>query len=125
MKKNPIIPYILIMAFGLGLIFFMSIDGADKKAEIAKGGKEAKTEQTAGKGETAGAADPEAIAKTKCISCHGDNLKGNVGPNLHGTGLSEAEVKDILTKGKGSGMPPGLVTGAELDAMAKYISGLK
>ncbi|AMW98769.1 cytochrome c [Rummeliibacillus sp. G93] len=124
MMKNPIIPYILIMAFGLGLIFFMSIDGADKKAEIAKGGDKEKTEQTEGKS-ASGEADPEAIAQQKCISCHGDNLKGNVGPNLHGTGLSEAEVKDILTKGKGGGMPAGLVQGAELDAMAKYISGLK
>ena len=27
MKNNPIIPYILIMAFGIGLIFFMSLEG--------------------------------------------------------------------------------------------------
>lgn len=129
MKKNPIIPYILIMAFGLGLIFFMSINGVDKKAEIAKGG--AKTEQTTNQGKSAsGSVDPESIAKQKCISCHGDNLKGNIGPNLHGTGLSEAKVKDILTKGQdkpnvNGQMPAGLVSGAELDAMAKYISSLK
>lgn len=124
MKKNPIIPYILIMAFGLGLIFFMSIGGADKKAELAKGG--AKTEQTTNNGKsTSSSVDPESIAKQKCITCHGDNLKGSVGPNLHGTGLSEAKVKEILTKGKGTGMPAGLVSGAELDAMAKYIAGLK
>lgn len=36
MKKNPIIPYILIMAFGIGLIFFMSLDGADKKKKSQK-----------------------------------------------------------------------------------------
>ena len=126
MKKNPIIPYILIMAFGLGLIFFLSVEGAGNKADIAKGGDKAKTEQAAGDKETAsGDVDPEAIAKQKCISCHGGDLKGQVGPSLHGTGLKEAEVKDILTNGKGSGMPAGLVSGAELDAMAKYISELK
>ncbi len=127
MKKNPIIPYILIMAFGIGVIFFLSIGGADKKAEIAKSGNEATTEQKAEqKGEAAagGDVDPKAIAQQKCIACHGGDLKGQVGPNLHGTGLSEADVKGILTNGRG-GMPAGLVSGAELDAMAKYISELK
>ena len=28
MKNNPVIPYILIMAFGIGLIFFLSLTGA-------------------------------------------------------------------------------------------------
>ena len=31
MQKNPIVPFILIMAFGIGLIFFLSIQGVDKK----------------------------------------------------------------------------------------------
>ncbi|MGE7836965.1 cytochrome c550 [Viridibacillus arvi] len=119
MKKNPIIPYILIMAFGIGLIFFMSLDGADKKEEIAKGGEEPKTEEAAGE------FDPEAFAASKCISCHGENLEGAFGPNLHGTGLSADEAKDILQNGKGSGMPAGLVPADNLDAMAKYIADLK
>ena len=54
MKKNPIIPYLLIMAFGLGLIFFMSIEGADNKADIAKSGDKAKTEQKAEGGAASG-----------------------------------------------------------------------
>ncbi|WP_312754545.1 cytochrome c550 [Rummeliibacillus suwonensis] len=125
MKKNPIIPYLLIMAFGLGLIFFMSIEGADNKADIAKSGDKAKTEQKAEGGAASGDVDPKAIAQAKCSSCHGGDLKGQVGPSLHGTGLKEADVKKILTNGKGTGMPAGLVSGAELDAMAKYISELK
>ncbi|WP_146551304.1 cytochrome c550 [Rummeliibacillus sp. SL167] len=125
MKKNPIIPYLLIMAFGLGLIFFMSIEGADNKADIAKSGDKAKTEQKAEDGAASGDVDPKAIAQAKCSSCHGGDLKGQVGPSLHGTGLKEADVKKILTNGKGTGMPAGLVSGAELDAMAKYISELK
>ena len=40
MKNNPIIPYILIMAFGIGLIFFMSMEGVGNKEEIANGGNE-------------------------------------------------------------------------------------
>ncbi|ETT82318.1 cytochrome c550 [Viridibacillus sp. FSL R5-0477] len=123
MKKNPIIPYILIMAFGIGLIFFMSLDGADKKEEIAKG-DETKTEESAKGEEAAGEFDPEAFAASKCISCHGENLEGSMGPNLHGTGLSADEAKDILQNGKG-GMPGGLVPADNLDAMAKYIADLK
>ena len=35
MGKNPIVPYILIFALGLGLIFFMSLYGLEQKEEIA------------------------------------------------------------------------------------------
>lgn len=31
MRNNPLIPYVLIMAFGIGLIFFMSFEGAADK----------------------------------------------------------------------------------------------
>lgn len=31
MKNNPVVPYILILAFGIGLIFFMSLTGAENK----------------------------------------------------------------------------------------------
>jgi len=48
-----------------------------------------------------------------------------VGPSLKGTGLSKDEVKDILTNGKGTGMPPGLVKAEQLDAMAEWVSKLK
>ena len=45
MGKNPIIPYILIFAFGIGLIFFMSLYGLEQKNEIAGQGEEGKTEE--------------------------------------------------------------------------------
>ena len=38
MKNNPLIPYVLIMAFGIGLIFFMSFEGAaDKNSAEGEG----------------------------------------------------------------------------------------
>lgn len=127
MKKNPVVPYLLIIAFGLGLIFFMSLSGADKKNEAAKK-DDPKTEQSGGDKESAssGEADPKAITSAKCISCHGDDLKGSMGPSLHGTGLKAAEVEKILIDGKGSGMPGGLLSDdAEVKAVAEYIEGLK
>lgn len=70
--------------------------------------------------------DAQAVTKQKCISCHGNDLSGAVGPDLTkiGATLSEDQIKDVLKNGKGS-MPAGLVSGAELDAVAKWLSEKK
>lgn len=73
--------------------------------------------------------DAEAVAKQKCISCHGNDLSGAVGPNLTkvGSTLSESQIKDILKNGKGS-MPNQSGTGLsddELNAVAKWLSEKK
>lgn len=126
MKKNPIIPYILIMAFGIGLIFFLSIYGVNNKEEIAST-HEATEETTEGGGEeaVAGNFDPEAFAQGKCISCHGGTYEGqgNI-PSLVGLAISEDEIKDILANGKGTMMPGGLVPEENLDAMAAWVKSL-
>lgn len=120
MKNNPIIPYILIMAFGIGLIFFMSLQGVGNQAEIANG-DEVTTEN--GGGATAGDAGGEALVSS-CISCHGGDLKGNIGPSL--IGKDAEHIVDVLTNGiPGTPMTPGLKTGAEAQAIADYISSLK
>lgn len=57
MNRNPLIPFVLIMVMGIGLIFFLSVKGLGDMKEVAKekeGG--AKTEETA-------AAGPEDIYK--------------------------------------------------------------
>ncbi len=124
MSKNPIVPYILIFALGLGLIFFMSLYGLDKKEEIAKQNDEGTTEE-AGKEEASADFDAEAVAKSKCISCHGGNLEGGAGPALVGTKLSKEKIHEVIKNGKGI-MPPGLISAdADIDAMADYILSLK
>ena len=122
MQKNPIIPFILIMAFGIGLIFFLSIDGVGNKAEIAESHEDGESAE-GGEEATAGEFDPEALAQGKCISCHGNTYEGGMGPALVGTALSEDEIKDILANGKGS-MPGGLVPEANLDEMAAWVKSL-
>jgi len=122
MGKNPIIPYILIFALGIGLIFFMSLYGLEQKSEIAGQGEEEVTEEAPSSAEF----DAEAVAQGKCIGCHGGDLTGGMGPGLVGTTLSKDEIKNIIKDGTGGGMPAGLVTDdAELDAMADYILSLK
>lgn len=122
MNRNPVMPFIIIMVFGIGLMFLLSFKGLGDAKDLAKekeGG--AKTEEK----ETA-SSSPEDIYKQNCISCHGDAYQGGVGPALKGVAdrLSEDEVKDVITNGRGA-MPAGLVEESNLDAMAKYIHGLK
>ncbi|MDP1420818.1 cytochrome c [Peribacillus simplex] len=122
MKRNPVMPFIIIMVFGIGLMFLLSFKGLGDAKDLAKekeGGE--KTEET-----ESASASPEDIYKQNCISCHGDAYQGGVGPALKGVGdrLSVDEVKDVITNGRG-GMPPGLVEEQNVDAMAEYIHGLK
>jgi cytochrome c550 len=98
-------------------VFFLGIKGIGDAKEIAK-------EKEGGKKEVAAEFNPEDYAKQACISCHGENLEGGAGPNLHGTGLSKEEVADILANGRG-GMPGGLVPAENIDQMAEWVANLK
>lgn len=117
MGKNPIVPFLLIMSLGIGLIFFMSLYGLDQKKEIADG--------EADEPEVVEEFDGEAVAQGKCIACHGDNLEGDGAPALAGTDLSKDELVDIIKNGTDGGMPPGLVPDSDLEAMADYILSLE
>jgi len=121
MGKNPIVPYILIFALGIGLIFFMSLYGLEQKNEIAGQSEEGVTEEAPSSAEF----DAEAVAQGKCIGCHGGDLTGGMGPALVGTALSKDEIKSVIKDGKGSMPPMGITDDAELDAMADYILSLK
>jgi len=118
MKRNPLIPFALIAALGIVVMLLISLKGAKQADEIAKGGKPDKA---------AVATKPDQIYAQTCVSCHGDQLQGVVGPNLTKVGArySEDEIKDILKNGKEGGMPAGLVSGAQLDAVAKWLSEKK
>src|SRR5690606_7866692 len=112
MRNNPLIPYVLIMAFGIGLIFFMSFEGAADK-NSADGDHSGETTELNG----------EDIAQKNCISCHGGDLTGGAGPSI--VGLDPEHIKDFALNGSESGaMPPILKNEAEADAVAEYISGL-
>lgn len=113
MKNNPIIPYVLIMAFGIGLIFFLSLEGAGKKDEAHGDEGGAATEEISG----------ESIVQSTCIGCHGGDLSGGMGPALN-TGLDAEHVKDVVMNGFGT-MSPMISNEEEAQAVADYIAGLK
>lgn len=68
-------------------------------------------------------AEGEKIAKSSCISCHGVDLKGDMGPGLHNLSLTKEEIVDVLVKGRNS-MPPATAKGHEED-VAAYLMTLK
>lgn len=118
MGKNPVVPFLLIMALGVGLIFYMSLYGLDQQKEIADSENTEETEDTS-------EFDPAAFSEASCVSCHGGNLEGGGAPALVGTDKSEDELKDIIANGTDGGMPGGLVPAGDLDAMVEYILSLE
>ncbi|MEH7302080.1 cytochrome c550 [Neobacillus drentensis] len=122
MKRNPVIPFILIMVFGLVLVFVMSFKGLGDMKEVAsekgEGNGSEKTEVAASK--------PEDIYKQTCVACHGDQYQGVVGPTLKGVGgkYSKDQLMEIVTKGKGN-MPAGLVPQEQAAAMADWLANIK
>ncbi|MDR6122332.1 cytochrome c [Neobacillus drentensis] len=122
MKRNPVIPFILIMVFGLVLVFVMSFKGLGDMKEVAsekgEGNGSEKTEVAASK--------PEDIYKQTCVACHGDQYQGVVGPTLKGVGgkYSKDQLIEIVTKGKGN-MPAGLVPQEQAAAMADWLANIK
>ena len=78
-----------------------------------------------GGGDVAAAA--EKITAQKCSSCHGENLKGAVGPDLTkiGSKYSKDQILDILKNGKSGGMPAGLISGDDADKVATWLASRK
>jgi mono/diheme cytochrome c family protein len=84
----------------------------------------------------ADAAAGKSVYATKCKTCHGAEGQGNPGmakalktdikpltdPEVQG--MSEADIKKIITAGKGK-MKPVAVTGADLDNVAAYVKSMK
>ncbi|MBN6186935.1 cytochrome c [Aneurinibacillus sp. BA2021] len=70
-----------------------------------------------------GKQNAQAIFQGKCISCHGQNLEGGVGPNLTKVGSkykSADEIKTVILKGR-NGMPGGLVSEADAKILADWL----
>ncbi|RXK19382.1 cytochrome c [Macrococcus sp. DPC7161] len=111
MNRNPVIPFLLIMLMGVGLIFFLSAHGANKAEEGKEG---AKTEQKF---------DAKTFAKDNCTSCHGQNLEGGMGPKLAGSSKPADAFKKIIREGKGA-MPAhdqSKISDKDLDTLVKFL----
>ena len=119
MKRNPLVPFALIAALGIFIMFVISFQGLYKSKELAA------EKQNGGK-PTQAASKPEDIVKQSCVSCHGDQLQGAVGPNLQKIGgkLSKDEIQEVISKGKGS-MPPNVIPPDQASKVAEWLSQKK
>ncbi len=116
MKRNALVPFLMIMVFGIGLIFALSLIGNTDDRQ-ASGGKN---------GGNSIALTPEEIYSQSCYQCHGENYEGGAGPELVGVGdrLSAEEIRDVLVNGRGI-MQGGLVPEGNLDEMVDWLMTLK
>lgn len=92
-------------------------DAADDKEPATNGG---------GETSTASAGDAEKLYQQNCLSCHGSNLEGGVGPALDKIGgkLSKEEIETTIAEGKGA-MPPGILKGEEASQVAEWLAAKK
>jgi mono/diheme cytochrome c family protein len=73
----------------------------------------------------AAAADGAAVYKSKCAMCHGADGKGSkMAPDAIG-GKGADAVKKAVAEGKGKMKPVKGVEGADLDAVAAHVAGMK
>ena len=117
MKRNAIVPYILIMVMGVLLVAGVSTIAIFYSKEAA---------EADGTPEEEVALSPEEIYTQSCMVCHGENYEGAMGPALTGLGdrLSEDEIRDVLVNGRGA-MPGNLIPGEALDDMIEWLLSLQ
>lgn len=83
--------------------------------------------KTATEGTKTTAPDGETIAMKSCITCHGGELQGQGNaPKISDVGsrMTEKEILNVIENGKGA-MPPGVVKGADAEAVAKWLATQK
>jgi cytochrome c551 len=77
-------------------------------------------------GEQVSASAGEKIYQQKCMSCHGEQLEGVVGPALKNVGAkySEEDIENIIHEGRGQ-MPAGVAEGNDAKSVAKWLAAKK
>ncbi|MMZ52974.1 Cytochrome c-551 precursor [compost metagenome] len=118
MKKLTTAGLLLTLAVGLA-----ACGGGDKPSNAPAEQNQSQSATT-----SAGGDDAMKIMQGKCMSCHGQELKGGVGPGLTDVGsrLSKDEIAKVVKDGRAPGMPGGLISNEkELEAVATYLSEQK
>lgn len=103
-----------ILSFIFGSLLILSACGGANSDSNSKQGQSVDTSKA------------EAIYKENCATCHGDDLSGDIGPDLTSIGnkLSKKQIKTQIKKG-GNGMIPNLVSGDDLDTISAWLAEQK
>ncbi|ASI36258.1 MULTISPECIES: cytochrome c551 [unclassified Exiguobacterium] len=115
----------LLLAAGLGATLVLGACGSDDSSSSDTTKEDTSMNDDSSKTESA--VDAEKIFANNCASCHGNNLEGNVGPNLTkvGSKYSSEEIQDIIKNGKGQ-MPAGILKeDEEIVAVADWLAEKK
>ncbi|MBM7690908.1 cytochrome c551 [Peribacillus deserti] len=114
MKKKLIM---LLLGTSLALAACGNADNGEKENANQENGSE-NAGSVAGNGEK--------LYQKNCSSCHGGNLEGGFGPDLTniGSAYSEAEITNIIKKGKGQ-MPPNILKGDDAKVVAGWLAEKK
>lgn len=109
--RNPLVPFVLLAAVAavtFGLALWHPFSPSAPAATAPSSGD---------------AARGASIFAGTCAGCHGADASGGIGPNLHESGLTAAEVAAVVATGRGT-MPAGLVSGQDLSDVAAYVATL-
>lgn len=127
--KKSIIFLSLLLVLSLSACGKSSDNNNNQGAANNNAGTTGNTGTTTGQtGGNAAAGNGEATFKANCISCHGNNLEGAVGPNLQKVGAkySADEIAGIVSNGRG-GMPAfkGQLSDADIQGVAQWLAAKK
>jgi len=96
------------------------------------GGNSNKADNTGGNQGEAVVAEKPAAYNSRCLSCHGTDLKGNVGGNSNisnvGARLTRDEIYNTIVNGKsGTSMPAfgNILSEEEINELADWLASLK
>jgi cytochrome c551 len=98
----------------------------------ACGGGNNKSDNGGGNGGGAAVTEKPAAYNSRCLSCHGTDLKGNVGGNSNiskvGSRLTRDQIHDTIVNGKsGTSMPAfgNVLSEEEINELADWLASLK
>lgn len=110
------------MLLALGLVVALSACGGGDEAapapEETAPADEAVTEEPAGDFDATAA---RSTYETSCISCHGGNLEGAMGPALAGEGHTAEQIVSVIQNGQGT-MPVINIPAEEAENLANWIA---
>lgn len=118
------------MLFAVVLLFSLAACGGEN-SENESSNDSSSNSASENAGESSGEYDAtaaEATYQKNCLSCHGDNLQGKVGPKISdiGSRLSKDEILTVIQNGKGQ--MPGNILGGDTEKeenLASWLADMK